>query len=146
MHLFAVVVWFGGLMYQAAVLHPVAKAEQKEIDPTTLHFLKRFQPFVWMSVWTLCITGIALMLFNPRFLFLHFDDRWSALLALKQIVFLLMVFFSFGYARMFQQVHERAQMGSDGEAVAYFLQMVVFGKVNVALAICALMLAAGMNS
>lgn len=147
MHVFSVIVWFGGLMYQAVVLHPVASVEQKMIDTTTLHFIRRFLPFVWMSVWTLCITGIALMLFSPRFVLFQFDDGWSVLLAAKQILFLIMMFFSIGYARMFQRVHELVQKGErDAQVMTYFDQMIRFGKVNVALAICALLLAVGMNS
>lgn len=147
LHVFGVVVWFGGLMYQAVVTHPVARVEQKELDDFTRHFIRRFLPFVWMCVWTVLITGVALMLFNPRFVFIHYGDRWSVLLGLKQLVFLVMMFFSFGYARMFSRVdHMLAESESKERVIPFFNQMVMFGKINVALAILALLLAAGLNS
>ncbi|MEO8166704.1 MAG: hypothetical protein ABI623_00565 [bacterium] len=146
LHLFSVVVWFGGLLYQAVVTFPVAKVEQKEFDPFVLHLVKRFQPFVWMCVWTILITGVVLMLFNPRFVFFEYRDRWSVILGLKQLVFGLMVFFSFGYARMFRVLETAAQNGESEKIRPYYNQMLLFGKINVGLAIIVLLLAAALNS
>lgn len=147
LHIFSVVVWFGGLTYQAVVTLPVAKVEQKELDEFTRQSIRRFQPFVWMCVWTILITGVGLMLFNPRFVFYQYNDRWSVLLGLKQVIFLVMVFFSFGYARMFSRVDEMlAQKGPKERAMPFYNQMLMFGKINVALAIVALLLAAGLHS
>lgn len=146
LHVFSVIVWFGGLLYQAVVAHPVAEAEKKGLDPFTLHLLGRFQPFVWMSVWTIAVTGVALMLFDTRFLFFVYENRWSVLLGLKQVVFLLMVIFSFGYARMLGRLREEVAVGNITELAARLhSQMLVFGKLNTALAIIALLLAAGMR-
>ncbi len=146
LHLFSVVVWFGGLLYQAVVTFPVAKVEQKELDPFVLHLVKRFQPFVWMCVWTILITGVVLMLFNPRFVFFEYRDRWSVILGLKQLVFGLMVFFSFGYARMFRVLETAARNGKSENIRPYYNQMLLFGKINVGLAIIVLLLAAALNS
>jgi uncharacterized membrane protein len=146
LHLFSVVVWLGGLMYQAAVLLPVAKAEQKELDEFTRHCIRRFQPFVWMCVWTMLVTGVALMLFNPRFVFFRYDDLWSVLLGAKQFVFAAMIFFSFGFARMFRRMDEMQKNKSSEESMLPYLhQMVLFGKITIGLAMSALLLAAGMN-
>ena len=141
LHLFAVVVWLGGLLYQAAVTLPVARVEQRELAESSLHLLRRFQPFVWMCVWTILVTGVALMLFNPRFVLFHYDDRWSVMLGLKQLTFLIMVFYSFGYARMLRMVDlsERAE-----ERQMSYKRMLQFGKFNVALGIIAMLLAAGL--
>ncbi len=147
LHIFSVVVWIGGLLFQSAVAFPVARSEQKELDPFSIHLLRRFQPFVWMCVWTIFVTGVALMLFNPRFILFHYPDLWSILLALKQLVFGLMVFFSFGYARMFRGVDGMIREGGPLENVQpFYSQMLKFGKINVGLAILALLLAAGLNS
>ena len=147
MHIFAVVVWVGGLMYQTAVTLAVAKFEGSERSASTIHVLRRFLPFVWMSVWTLFVTGIVLMLFNTRFVFFQLNDRWSVLLALKQVVFFLMAFYSFGYARMLRRFDET--IGEPGRMVAqaapYYERMVQFGRVSLALGIAGLLLAAGMR-
>ncbi len=146
LHVFSVVVWFGGLTYQAVVSHPVAAAEKKEFDPFTLHLLGRFQPFVWMCVWTVLVTGVALMLFDTRFVFFVYDSRWSTLLGLKQLVFVLMMVLSFGYARMLGRLRDEVAAGEVTElAVRFHSQMLLFGKLNTALAIIALLLAAGMR-
>ena len=141
LHLFAVVVWLGGLLYQAAVTLPVARVEQRELAESSLHLLRRFQPFVWMCVWTILVTGVALMLFNPRFVLFRYDDRWSVMLGLKQLTFVIMVFYSFGYARMLRMVDlsERAE-----ERQMSYKRMLQFGKFNVALGIIAMLLAAGL--
>lgn len=147
LHVFSVVVWFGGLLYQAVVTIPVSRVEGKEFDPLTRHLLRRFQPFVWMCVWTILVTGVVLMLFNPRFVFFRYDDFWSVLLGMKQLVFVLMVFFAIGYARMFSRVEQvLAGAESHEHAVKFYAQMLMFGKVNVGLAIIALLLASGLNS
>lgn len=139
--MFAVVVWLGGLLYQAAVTLPVARAEQMELTESSLHLQRRFQPFVWMCVWTILVTGVGLMLFNPGFVLGHYGDRWSVMLGLKQVVFLIMVFYSFGYARMLKMVE--VSKGSD-EQKLYYRRMLQFGKINVGLGIIAILLAAGL--
>ena len=134
-------------MYQASATMPVARVSEKEFDEFTRHLLRRFQPFVWMCVWTILITGVALMLFNPRFVWFQFNNRWSALLGLKQLVFVVMIFFSFGYARMFDSIEKiLARNGAKEQVMPFYNQMLLFGKVNVALAILALLLAAGLHS
>ena len=147
LHIFGVVVWFGGLLYQAAVLFPVVTFEGKELSDLHRHFIRRFQPFVWMCVWTVLVTGVALTLFNPRFVFFQFEDRWSVLLGFKQVVFACMVFFSIGHARMFSLIDELMGKGETADHVApFFRQMVLFGKLNIGLAIVTLGLAAALMS
>jgi uncharacterized membrane protein len=147
LHLFAVVVWVGGLMFQSAVTLAVARVDGTELTSGTLHALRRFIPFVWMSVWTVLVTGIALMLFSTRFVLFEFHDRWSVLLLLKQTAFLFMVIFSFGFVRMFRRLEEVSSRDAEGahEAKAYYQRMVQFGKINVALGIVSLLMAIGMR-
>jgi uncharacterized membrane protein len=146
LHVFSIVVWFGGLMFQTAVTFPVARVDDREFDSFTMHVARRFQPFVWMCVWTALVTGVALMLFDPRFVFFQFETGWARLLGLKQLVFFAMMFFSFGYARMFARVAEMVQRRDPrDDVVPFYRQMLLFGKVNVALAIAALLLAAAMR-
>jgi hypothetical protein len=64
------------------------------------------------------------------------------LLGLKQLTFVLMAFFSFGYARMLRKCTELAS----SESVApYYRQMVLFGRITVALGISALLLSSGLH-
>jgi uncharacterized membrane protein len=149
LHIFGAVVWLGGLMYQSAVTLTVAKAEGTEFSPQSINTLRRFVPFVWMLVWTVLVTGVALMLFSTRFVFFEFNDRWSVLLGLKQLAFLLMVFFSFGYARMFARVDElinstREQHSRD-DAFPFFRRLNQFGRITIALGMVEIMLASGLR-
>jgi uncharacterized membrane protein len=148
LHVFGVVVWLGGLTYQAAVTSPVARFEHTEFGPETRHFIRRFVPFVWLCVWTILITGVGLMLFNPRFVFFQYQDRWSIALGLKQLIFVLMVVFSFGYARMVARMEELLS-ATDArpldDIIPYHQRVMQFGKINVGLGIVALLLAAAMK-
>ena len=149
LHIFGVVVWLGGLTYQSAVTLTAAKAEGAEFSPQTIHTLRRFVPFVWMLVWTVLVTGLTLMLFSTRFVFFEFHDRWSVLLGLKQVTFLLMVLFSFGYARMFSRVDElmNSTTGQNPREVAFpfFQRMNQFGRIIIALGMIELMLASALR-
>ena len=135
-------------MYQGAVAIPVARAEQAEFSPLTLHLIRRFLPFVWMSVWTILVTGTCMMLFSPRFVFLEFHDRWSVLLACKQVLFVVMVVVSFGYSRMFSRVDEMMSSQTDSVPPAgvepYYHRMNQFARINVVLALATLLLASSM--
>jgi len=146
-HLFAVVVWFGGLMYQAAVTLPITHNSDGTISPVLRNLLRRFLPFIWMCVWTILVTGIGLLLFDPRYVFFRFDTEWSVLLTIKQMLFLIMIFFSYGYSRMFK----RLDIALDGDsahpddAKIFFLRMNQFGRINVGLAIVVMLVAAGIR-
>ena len=134
-------------MYQAAVTFPVTHADQAELSESSLHFVKRFQPFIWMCVWTMLVTGVVLMLFDPRFVFFQYRDRWSIVLGFKQIIFLLMIFFSFGYSRMFKRVEELRddkETWSKDDRQLYYQRMVQFGRISVALGIIAILLVAAL--
>lgn len=149
LHVFGVVVWLGGLTYQSAVSLAVAKAEGTEFSPQSIHSLRRFVPFVWMMVWTVLVTGVTMMLFSTRFVFLEFHDQWSVLMGMKQITFLLMVFFSFGYARMLARVYElinatRNQDPQDDPS-PFYKRMNQFGRITIVLGMVQIMLASGLR-
>jgi uncharacterized membrane protein len=134
------------MMYQAAVTLTVAKVEDRDFDPFIIHVLRRFQPFVWMCVWTILVTGVVLMLFDTRFVFFHYADRWSVLLGSKQLVFVTLIFFNVGYARMFARVADMVRRKESREDVLpFYRQMMFFGRINVGLAIVAVLIAAGMK-
>ena len=147
LHTFSMVVWFGGLMYQAVVIFPIAHADKSELSERSLHFVRRFLPFVWLTVWTMLVTGVVLMLFDPRFVFFRYQDKWSIILGLKQLMFLLLLVFSFGYARMYKRVEElgkEKEGGSNDNKGMYYQRMVQFARINVGLGIIAILLAAAL--
>ena len=69
MHLFGMIVWLGGMMFQTAVALPVIRHEGEAASTAMRKVSKRFTGFIWMSVWTLGVTGILMMLL---FLYLSF--------------------------------------------------------------------------
>jgi putative copper export protein len=107
---------------------------------------KRFVGFIWMSVWTIFITGVLLMLYNPRFQWLQFHDIWSILLGVKQVLFVLMVLYAFGYARMLHYLEQPSSNGGfDEKAQLYLQRLHQFRTISIVLGISALLVAAGMR-
>jgi len=106
MHAVSVVVWIGGLIFLNAVLAPVFQHEGLHQRPVSIAVMRRFLPFVWFSLWSLLITGLLLMLLNPRFLWLDYSTDWSKLLAAKQVFFLLLGVLSWQVAKVVTRLEE----------------------------------------
>ena len=115
MHIFGVIVWLGGLMFQNAVVQPIVNFESPDVNAAMRKVFHRFTGFIWMSVWTVFVTGAILMLLNPRFFWFRYDDRWSVLLGFKQLIFILMIVYAFGHARMLASI-DRFLSAADAEA------------------------------
>ena len=132
-------------MYQSAVAHPVMQFENEHAKAAMRKVNQRFVGFVWMSVWTMAVTGILMMLLSPRFIWFHFEDRWSVILGFKQVIFALMVFYAFGYARMLRYLDSPASNGGfSDKAELYRHRVSQFRKISVFLGIIALLLGASM--
>ena len=145
LHIFAVVVWLGGLMFQNAIIHPIAEVEGRVVRATIGRMNKRFLSFIWMSVWTIGITGVCMMLFNKQFVWFQYSDRWSILLGLKQLIFVLIVFYAYGYARMLHYLLSPSSNGGfDEKADIFSKRLHQFRTISIFLGIVALLLAAGM--
>ncbi|HLX12718.1 MAG TPA: hypothetical protein VKS81_07890 [Bacteroidota bacterium] len=145
MHIFGVVIWMGGLMFQGAVAGPIVQFEGPEARTIMRKINTRFVGFVWMSVWTILVTGVLMMLLSPHFIWFSYPDRWSVYLGLKQIIFVLMVFYSFGYARMLKYITSPASNGGyDTKTDLYLQRLTQFRTINIFLGIVAILLAAGM--
>jgi uncharacterized membrane protein len=142
MHVFGVIVWLGGLMFQNAVAHPIAKFEPPDAMRVQRKINQRFTGFVWMCAWTIGVTGVIMMLASPRFLWLTFDDRWSVMLAVKEIIFLLMVFYAFGHARMLAQMVKEG--APDETVVLAAARANQFRTISIFLGISAMLLATAM--
>ena len=145
MHIFGMLIWLGGLMFQGAVIAPVMQFENIDAKPAMRKINKRFTGFIWMSVWTMLITGILMMLFNPKFIWFHYSDRWSLFLLFKQIIFVLMIFYAFGYVRMLTYLDNPASNGGfDSTAALYMQRVTQYRIISIFLGITALLLSAGM--
>lgn len=145
LHVFGVVVWLGGLMFQNAIAHPISEAEGDDSRSTMRKMNRRFVGFMWMSVWTIAVTGVLMMLFDPRFVWFQFAERWSVLLGIKQVIFLLMIFYAFGYSRMLHYILSPASNGGfDERTEIYSRKIHQFRTINIFLGIIALLVAGGM--
>jgi uncharacterized membrane protein len=145
MHIFSVLVWLGGLLFQSAVLLPVFQSHEERFTSLIREIEKRFTGFMWMSVWTMLVTGILMMLLNQHFFWFRFSDRWSVLLGLKQLIFLLMVLYAFGYTRMLHYLGTPSSNGGFNEkAVIYRERINLFRRISIALGITAMLLGAAM--
>ena len=87
-----------------------------------------------------------MMLLSPKFVWFQFPDRWSMLLGLKQLIFLLMLFYAFGHARMLRHVESPSPDGGiDDTARLYRHRAEQFRRISIALGITAVLLGAAMN-
>ena len=87
-----------------------------------------------------------MMLLDPRFVWFQYNNRWSVLLGAKQIVFLLMLFYAFGHARMLSYLDTPVSNGGfDEKAELYRHRANQFSTINIFLGIIGLLLAAGMK-
>jgi len=145
MHIFSAIVWLGGLMYQGAVVSPVVQQQGEAARVLQKMMGKRFSGFVWMSAWTMAATGTILMLLSPRFIWFRYADRWSVYLLLKQIIFILLVFYAFGLARMEVYLGSPSSNGGFNErAELYKMRVAQYRTISIALGIAAMLLAAAM--
>ena len=133
-------------MFQSAVAMPIIQFEGEQAQAAMKKINKRFVGFVWMSVWTILVTGTILMMLNPHFLWFQYHDRWSVLLGLKQLIFVLMTIYAFGYARMLTYLESPSSNGGfDDRTEMYRHRIQQFRKISIFLGITALLLAAGMH-
>ena len=146
MHVFGIVVLLGGILFQSAISQPVARVENAEKLQWSLHLERRFVSFIWMALWSVGLSGVILQLLHPDFLWFDISTRWQLLLLLKQLTFILLIFFSYGYVRMFRLLEiEIAHSERSEDAVEIMLyKKNNFRKISVYLSITAILLAAGM--
>ncbi len=145
MHVFGVIVWLGGLMFQNAVAQPIVQFEAEEARAAMRKVNRRFIGFVWMSAWTIFVTGTILMLLSPRFVWFQYHDQWSVLLVCKQIIFFLMVIYAFGYARMLAALERSASNASINKDMEVHRERLhQFRKMSIFLGIVAMLLAMAM--
>jgi len=143
MHVVAAVVWVGGLIFMNAVMNPVLEHANETRSDATLAVQKRFFGFVWMSLWTMAATGILMMLLSPQFRWFDLSSPWQKLLAVKELSFLVMAFFSWQAKKVFEQM-ERSSSREDDSFDGWRLAYRKLLRRTVAVALIAFLSAAAM--
>lgn len=143
MHVVSVVVWIGGLILLNAVLMPIAEYENQARSALVAATQRRFQAFIWSSLWVLLTTGFILMLLSPRFLWFDYSSTWSQLLAVKQVAFLLLAFFGWQMAKVLGRMEE-ASKENDETFQGWWLAYRALLRRSVAMGIVGLLCSAGM--
>ena len=143
MHAVSAVVWIGGLIFMNAVLHPILQYQGLISSQVSMAVSRRFLPFVWFCLWSMVVTGLLLMLLNPRFLWFDFSTDWSKLLAAKQILFLLLAGVSWQAAKVVAKLETAVRDGSD-EVEGWSLALQKLVRRSILFGLLSILCAAGM--
>jgi uncharacterized membrane protein len=96
-HLFATVVWIGGMTTNLFVVLPSIR---ETLEPGVMGKLmgavmKRFRVWIYISIVLLVLTGFGMMRFNMNYLgFAQFGNVWSVVSLIKHVVILVMIIMS----------------------------------------------------
>ncbi len=93
-HLFATVVWFGGITTMFFVILPAAKVALE--PPVMGKFMgvlaKKLKTVVYVSIVVLIVTGAVIMALNPSEAGYSLGSRYGMVLVVKHILVALMIF------------------------------------------------------
>jgi len=106
LHIFSVVIWLGGLLFIGGILHPVFEYFKNLNAPLHLGLLRRFSGFVWMSAWTIGITGFFLTLFHYRLGFDGFGSPWDFFLIAKLFAFIGMTVIALSTSKLIRKIDD----------------------------------------
>ena len=145
MHLFSIIVLFGGILFQSGLLYPVLKVENLSENNLSIHLEKRFLPFIWSSLWSVFLTGFILKMLSSNFVWFEFKTNWQILILGKEILFLVITFYLIGYNRMYKLLEQEINSeNKNQEAISFlFSRMNLFRKINVYLVIIIILISAG---
>lgn len=123
-HIISICVWLGGLFYQRMIF-PSAVSKGWEHSKSIIRMFNRsFITVSYIALVLILVTGVILMLSDPRFSLFSFGNRWSTLLVFKQIIFLLVAFLIFGYSRMLKYMGTPSSNGGFDERVLVYKQRI----------------------
>ncbi|HEY4611686.1 MAG TPA: hypothetical protein VII11_01750 [Bacteroidota bacterium] len=142
-HIVSVVAWVGGLIFLNAVQRPIVEYDKATRAALHLKIQKQFLPFIWSSLWPLLVTGVLLMLLSPRFVWFDYATWWARLLAVKQICFMLLLFFSWQLGKVLKHMEQASESGAD-EFEGWWLAYSKLVKRSLVAAIGAILCSAGM--
>lgn len=141
----SVIVWLGGMIFETAVAIPALRGEGDEARAALRVLNRRFITVMWLSMWTMLVTGFLLMIRDPRFFWFSYDDRWNLLLGLKQIIFILIAAAAFSYVRMIRYLDSPTSNGGFNERAEIYRRRVgQYRAVNLFLGLVAVLLAIAM--
>lgn len=116
MHMAATVVWIGGLVFQGLFLLPALSGPTlRPHAPRILRAVRRrFDPLAWLSLAVLIGTGLVQMSASPRYTgLLSISNRWSAAIAGKHMLVLVMLALAVYQTWFVQPRLERAGWAGD---------------------------------
>lgn len=145
LHLLGVILWLGGLLFESLAVTPISRQSNDETKNVIRKINTRFVGIVWVSIWMILITGVMMMYYEQRLLHFQFTNRWSILFGLKQLTFILMVFYAYGYSRMLKYLNQPSSDGGfDAKAETYRNRLNLFRNITTALGITAVLLSVGL--
>lgn len=115
LHLFGAVAWIGGILFLAGVSRPIFEYFPTETYDYALRIKVRFLGFTWMLVWTVCITGIVILLWSTRFIFFDLSTLWGALAHLKILLFIVLALLSRMLGASYKELEAARAEKEEGE-------------------------------
>ena len=115
LHLFGAVAWIGGILFLAGVSRPIFEYFPTETYDYALRIKVRFLGVTWMLVWTVCITGIVILLWSTRFIFFDLSTLWGALAHLKILLFIVLALLSRMLGSSYKELETARSEKEEGE-------------------------------
>jgi len=137
LHIFSVVIWLGSLCFLSAILYPVLEVEAQTGSNLAEHIHRRMMPFLWLSLWTIGITGVALYIFSPEFLYGREKIEWTTPVHGKVVLFIFIVIFSMRTRTLYALYRS-----SKEKRVGYLRNMARAIRITILLGILSLLLSA----
>jgi uncharacterized membrane protein len=140
LHLFATVVWIGGMFMILLVILPSAKATLESapmIGGLMKEITKRFSPMANISIVVLIITGIATVIYDKNFTnSLDFSNRWLLTMFLKHIIaaFMMIIHFYRGLL-LIPKIGKLSAQGEDSRVIGLQKFSLNLVKTNLAFGI-----------
>jgi len=142
----SICVWLGGLFYQHVIFPSKVSKGWEQSNSIIRAFNRSFVTVSHGALGLLLVTGVILMLSDSRFSLFSFQNRWSTLLIFKQIIFLLVVFFFYGYSRMLKYMGTPSSNGGFDERVLIYKQRIdQYQKLTILLGMMALIFGTAMH-
>ncbi len=142
----SICVWLGGLFYQRVIFPSAVNKGWEQGNSIIRSFNRSFVNVGHGALGLLLITGAILMLSDPRFSLFSLQNRWSILLIFKQIIFLLVAFFFYGYSRMLRYLGTPSSNGGfDERALIYKQRIDQYQKLSIFLGMTALIFGTAMH-
>lgn len=115
LHLFGAVAWLGGILFLTGVTRPIFEYFKETSFDVSTRIKVRFLGFTWMLIWTMFITGLVVLLWSTRFLFLDFSNLWSILIHLKLVFFIILTLLTFGLRSSYRELESARSERTEDE-------------------------------